>query len=94
MIQDITRQPQTGMIGGLTDFMVDFKAVTDNLFRSNDANPQDGTTSTEMGADHDPSLVSLSETLTPDRPAGAVAQAIPWGILAVVAVIFFFATKD
>lgn len=83
MIQDVTRQPQPGVIGGMVDLGKDFLTVTSNLFRSNQADIEQGTLSAEQGSNYDPAIVSLSETLTADRPATATSQAIPWALLAV-----------
>lgn len=88
MIQDITRQPQPGLIGGMVDLGRDLLTVTANMVRSNQADIQEGETSAEQGQNYDPAIVSLSETLTADRPATATAQTIPWMLLAVAVIAF------
>lgn len=86
MIEDITRQPQEGVIGGLRDLTAEIRAVAVNRSSAVTANVSDGFTSTEQGRDHDPFLVALREVLTPDEPGNAASKAIPW-----VALLLFVA---
>ena len=92
MIQDITGQPQAGLIGGMRDLLVDIGVVNDKTSKAQ--NESAGfQTSPEQGADYDAGEVSLLETLSPDRLLEALNKTIPWWLLAFGGLAVFFILK-
>ncbi len=88
MIEDITRQPQAGKIGGVPDLMVAITSVERN-FSDAFRGLMNGETSPEQGRDHDQVLVSHSETLTPDRLGANFSKVVPWLAMGIFVVAMY-----
>lgn len=93
MIEDITRQPIAGVIGGMTDLTSQITQVSINRSPADLANVQEGFTDPVQGNDYDPVLVSQAETINPDTMGLTVAKAIPFVPLLIAGVILYFVLK-
>lgn len=94
MIQDILGQPQEGVIGGQRDLMTIINGVNANRAPADRADVGLGFTSPEQGRDYDAAIVSQVETVNADTASKTLKQAIPWGVLVALVVVYYFIARN
>lgn len=94
MIQDITRQPQEGVIGGMRDLTAQITQASRAFVESNATDVAEGFTSPAQGRDYDAAIVCNQETLTADHEGKNLQKAIPWAALIVLGFIAYIVTRE
>ena len=89
MIQDITGQPQPGVIGGMTDLETVIKSVNRNFGDAYEAKLEDAVIG--QGKSFDPVLVAHAETINADTKTKTAVQAVPTVLLVIGAGIIIWA---
>lgn len=81
MRQDITGQPEPGVIGGIPDLSTAIATVNRNFTSANQAIIPEGFTSFEQGRDYDAAAETKAQTLTADTPEKNIGKNIPWALV-------------